>query len=280
MFPYANLFTPVTIGSVTIKNRFALAPMGPLGLCDADGGFNQRGIDYYTERAKGGTGLIITGVTFVDNHVEEHGMPNVPCPTHNDVHFVRTAREMTERIHAYDAKVFLQMSGGFGRVTIPTNLGEYPPVAPSAIPHRWLDKICRPLTVEEIHEIVKKFGKDFTFKATQVIGLTNDDAVSTEHRPFKQMIERLNRTYKASYRHTNGFDNIDGANYDLALWVAYYNFLRPHKHNKYKVLNEVEMLQGADNMPGKWQLLIFLGQQTILNMQKNGTATPERSRCQ
>lgn len=158
MFPYANLFTPAKIGSVEIKNRFALAPMGPLGLGDADGGFNQRGIDYYTERAKGGTGLIITGVTFVDNQVEEHGMPNVPCPTHNPVHFVRTAREMTERIHAYNAKVFLQMSGGFGRVTIPTNLGEYPPVAPSAIPHRWLDKICRPLTVGEIHEIIKKFG--------------------------------------------------------------------------------------------------------------------------
>ena len=120
-------------------------------------------------------------------------------------------------------------------------------------------------------EFAKKFGKDFTFKITQVIGLTNDDAVSTKYRPFKQMIERLNRTYKASYRHTNGFDNIDGANYDLALWVAYYNFLRPHKYNKYKVLNEVEILQGADNMPGKWQLLIFLGQQTILELQKHGT---------
>ena len=129
-------------------------------------------------------------------------------------------------------------------------------------------------------EFVKKFGKDFSFKITQVIGLTNDDAVSTEHRPFKQMIERLNRTYKASYRHTNGFDNIDGANYDLALWVAYYNFLRPHKHNNYKALNEVDMLQGADNMPGKWQLLIFLGQQTILNMQKTGVAASERSCCQ
>lgn len=129
-------------------------------------------------------------------------------------------------------------------------------------------------------EFAKKFGKAFTFKVTQVIGLTNDDAVSTEHRPFKQMIERLNRTYKASYRHTNGFDGIDGANYDLTLWVAYYNFLRPHKHNKYKVLNEVEMLQGADNMPGKWQLLIFLGQQTILNMQKNNAAVMERSCCQ
>ena len=120
-------------------------------------------------------------------------------------------------------------------------------------------------------EFAKKFGKDFTFRITQVIGLTNDDAVSTKYRPFKQMIERLNRTYKASYRHTNGFDNIDGANYDLALWVAYYNFLRPHKYNKYKVLNEVEILQGADNMPGKWQLLIFLGQQTILELQKHGT---------
>ena len=155
---YEKLFTPVNIGTLTIKNRFAMAPMGPLGLADSEGGFNQRGIDYYTERAKGGTGLIITGVTFVDNEVEEHGMPNCPCSTHNPVHFIRTAREMTERVHAYNAKIFLQMSGGFGRVTIPTNLGEFPPVAPSPIPHRWLDKTCRELTKEEIHSIVKKFG--------------------------------------------------------------------------------------------------------------------------
>ena len=129
-------------------------------------------------------------------------------------------------------------------------------------------------------EFARKFKDNFTFKVTQVIGLTNDDAVSTEYRPFKQMIERLNRTYKASYRHTNGFDNIDGANYDLTLWVAYYNFLRPHKHAGYKVLNEVEMLKKADNMPAKWQLLIFLGQQTILNMQQNTADTPERNCCQ
>lgn len=158
-FKYEKLFTPVSIGKCRIKNRFAMAPMGPLGLSDAEGGFNQRGIDYYTERAKGGTGLIITGVTFVDNEVEEHGMPNCPCPTHNPVQFVRTGREMTERIHAYGAKVFLQMSGGFGRVTIPTNLGEFPPVAPSPIPHRWLDKTCRELTKEEIRTIVEQFGK-------------------------------------------------------------------------------------------------------------------------
>lgn len=41
-----------------------------------------------------------------------------------------------------------------------------------------------------------EFGDAFKFHITQVIGLTNDDAVSKEFRPFKQMIERLNRTYK------------------------------------------------------------------------------------
>ena len=153
------LFSPISIGKVSIKNRFAMAPMGPLGLGDAQGGFNQRGIDYYTARARGGTGLIITGVTFVDNTIEEHGMPNCPNSTYNPVQFVRTAREMTERVHAYNARIFLQMSGGFGRVTIPTNLGEFPPVAPSPIQHRWLDKTCRALTVDEIHELVCDFGE-------------------------------------------------------------------------------------------------------------------------
>ena len=136
-----------------------MAPMGPLGLGDSEGGWNQRGIDYYTRRAQGGTGLIITGVTFSDCEVETQSMPNCPNSTYNPVHFVRTSREMTERVHAYGAKIFLQMSGGFGRVTIPTNLGEFPPVAPSPIPHRWLDKTCRELTRDEIHKIIESFGK-------------------------------------------------------------------------------------------------------------------------
>ena len=117
-----------------------------------------------------------------------------------------------------------------------------------------------------------KYKDKFKFDITQVIGLTNDDAVSTEFRPFKQMIERLNRTYKASYRPTNGFDNYDGANYDLALWVAYYNFLRPHKHNRFKPLVEDDIIKNGENMPGKWQIMIFLGQQTILKMQQQASA--------
>lgn len=71
-----------------------------------------------------------------------------------------------------------------------------------------------PLAAQQFYR--ESEGK-INFDITQVIGLTNGDAVSTEFRPLKQMIERLNRTYKQSYRPTNGFSNIDGANYDLAL---------------------------------------------------------------
>ena len=123
-----------------------------------------------------------------------------------------------------------------------------------------------PLAAQQFYR--ESEGK-INFDITQVVGLTNGDAVSTEFRPLKQMIERLNRTYKQSYRPTNGFSNIDGANYDLALWVTYYNFLRPHKEFKYKPPVQDSGLAMAGNMPDKWQYLIAIGQQTILCMQQN-----------
>ena len=107
------------------------------------------------------------------------------------------------------------------------------------------------------------------FDITQVIGLSNDDAVSTEHRWIKQVVERLNRTFKSSYRVTCGYGSNDGALYGVSLWVAYYNFLRPHPYNYWRPLNELDSINQASNMPAKWQILISLGQQTILNMQEN-----------
>ncbi len=108
-----------------------------------------------------------------------------------------------------------------------------------------------------------------TFDITRVIGLTNDDDVSTKFRPLKQMIERLNRTFKRSYRLTNGYDSLDNAHYGVTLWVIYYNFLRPHKQTNWRQpLINIPELEHADNMPAKWQLLIFYGQQTIINLQK------------
>lgn len=112
------------------------------------------------------------------------------------------------------------------------------------------------------------YGDAFKFAVTQVIGLTNDDDISKEFRPFKQLVERLNRTFKSSYRVRCGYDNYNGASCNVALWVAYYNFLRPHRSMYNHVLNKVTKLDDAQNMPGKWQMLIYLGQQTILRLQE------------
>ena len=153
------LFTPIKIGNVEIKNRFVMAPMGPGGLCDEQGCYNQKGIEYYVRRAAGGVGLIMTGVTYVENDIEKCVMPSMPCPTINPLNFIKTAKPMTERVHAYGTKIFSQLSGGFGRVAIPSIVGRVA-VAPSPIPHRFLDGVtCTELTIDEIHTYVRKFAE-------------------------------------------------------------------------------------------------------------------------
>lgn len=156
---YKVLFEPIKIGKLEIKNRFVLAPMGPGGLCNSDGSFNERGEEFYVERAKGGTGLIMTGVTMVENDIEKCALPSMPCPTINPLSFITRGKAMTERVHAYGSKIFLQLSGGFGRVSIPSIVGDVA-VAPSPIPHRFLKGVtCRELTNAEVKEYVRKFGE-------------------------------------------------------------------------------------------------------------------------
>jgi len=56
-----RLFEPMRTGSVETPNRIAMAPMGIIGLVTEDGCYTERAVEYYVERARGGTGLIITG---------------------------------------------------------------------------------------------------------------------------------------------------------------------------------------------------------------------------
>jgi 2-enoate reductase len=152
------LFSPINIGKLGIKNRYVMEPIGPGGLCDADGTFNTRGVEYYVERARGGAGLIMTGVTMVENEIERCVLPSMPCPTLNPLNFIRTGKVLTERVHAYDARMFLQLSAGFGRVSMPGFVSGTP-VGPSPIPHRWLPgTVCRELTHVEVKTYVRKFA--------------------------------------------------------------------------------------------------------------------------
>ena len=156
---YSALFSPIRIGRVQLKNRYVMEPMGPAGLADDNGAFNERAIEFYTERARGGVGLIIAGMCYAENTVEWHAAGSMPCPTLAPVMFKRTGIELTERVHAYGAKIFLQLSGGFGRVSNRYRPGDKP-IAPSEIPYRWNPEvICRAISTEEVESIVRAIGQ-------------------------------------------------------------------------------------------------------------------------
>lgn len=154
-----EMFKPYQIGKMPMKNRLAMAPMGAFGLVDEYGCFNQRGIDYYAERAKGGIGLIISSVCKVENTVDAVTNGLLPCTDIDPTRFVLTASEMTERVHSYGTKMFLQLSMGFGRVLSP-HMATKPPVSASAVPNFWDPTVtCREMTTEEVEFVIKKFGE-------------------------------------------------------------------------------------------------------------------------
>ncbi|MEE3331840.1 MAG: FAD-dependent oxidoreductase [Myxococcota bacterium] len=102
---YRNLFSPFQIGSLEIPNRIAMAPMG-VEIVDADGHVREPLIAYYEERARGGTGLIITEVCAVQyprGANSEHQMAM------SSDEFLPGLRELTSRIHQYDTKIAVQL---------------------------------------------------------------------------------------------------------------------------------------------------------------------------
>ncbi|MGF1735586.1 FAD-dependent oxidoreductase [Photobacterium satsumensis] len=152
------LFEPMRIGSLTLKNRYSMAPMGTLGCVDADGAYNQRGIEYYLARARGGVGLIITGVQMVENELEPFPMPSLPCPSHHPTAYIRSAKEMTERVHAYGTKIFAQLTAGWGRSVVPGFTPADKGIAPSETPNRFDPSLTHhELSTEQVKYFIGKF---------------------------------------------------------------------------------------------------------------------------
>ena len=90
----------------------------------------------------------------------------------------------------------------------------------------------------------------------KVIGLQNLDSESTEFRPFKQLIERLNRTYKFHTQAANGFASRSGAIALTTLFVTYYNFFRPHAALGYQAPIPLDELKTIPTLQGKWAQIL------------------------
>lgn len=101
-----------------------------------------------------------------------------------------------------------------------------------------------------IHFINQSYQPKLLHK--KVIGLQNLDSESTEFRPFKQLIERLNRTYKFHTRPAGGFASSNGAIALTTVFVTHYNFLRPHSALNYSVPIPIKGLASISTIQGKW----------------------------
>jgi len=107
-----------------------------------------------------------------------------------------------------------------------------------------------------IHFLNSSRSQDNTIFLKKVIGLQNLDSESEEFRPFKQIIERLNRTYKYHVRAANGFSSYNGALVLTALFVTHYNFIRPHSSLGYQVPVPLWQLENIPTLQGKWAKII------------------------
>lgn len=94
------------------------------------------------------------------------------------------------------------------------------------------------------------------FDLQQVIGVKNKDEVSKQFRPYKQIEERLNRTYKQNYYGTNGYDKLECANNYMVLFVAFFNFLRQHSALNFNTPVNDGLFNDSDLMQDRWIKLI------------------------
>lgn len=111
---YPKSFEPFKIGSLSVKNRYCVGPLGG-AYFTAKGEFGKDAIDFYVQCAKGGFGLISTNGIAADVKVDDHNPLDRIFPLLNRKGFISSATFMTERVHSYGAKIFMQVTMGVGR---------------------------------------------------------------------------------------------------------------------------------------------------------------------
>ena len=169
---YSPIFEPWKVRDVEIKNRIVLAPMG--GTClfgwMEPSHFDKEAAELLQQIADNNCGLIIPGIAPVRDVAGGRWLYE------NTRKFDQLADFMKE-VHKTGAKLFVQLTAGFGRAMAFPELGrklsnnkllglmakpfidvDYLGAAPSALPNRWADGVTsRPLTKKEIADIVYGF---------------------------------------------------------------------------------------------------------------------------
>jgi 2,4-dienoyl-CoA reductase-like NADH-dependent reductase (Old Yellow Enzyme family) len=158
---FPRLFEPGRIGTMAVRNRIAMAPMGTQMY--ADGFVTERLKDYYEARAKGGAGLITIDHLKISYPV---GAGKKNTARIDDDKFIPGLAELLDVVHRHGARMVAQL-GHMGPADIAS--GTHQPLAASALirqadythPTSSIVDYSRPraMTLEEIAATTAKFAE-------------------------------------------------------------------------------------------------------------------------
>jgi mycofactocin system FadH/OYE family oxidoreductase 2 len=146
---YPHLFSPLRIGSVTIRNR--IMQTAHVKLFSAGAVDSQRNVDYQVERAKGGAGLLITGNRVV-HPTSTTGFPRVSFAYMPEA--VEADRRLTDAVHEHGAVIFAQLNH-FGLNAASDSADDFRVLwGPSAVKSPAYGETPKAMEPEDIAEVV------------------------------------------------------------------------------------------------------------------------------
>lgn len=151
------MFKPISIGSMTVKNRLFMSPM-TTNLCNTENCLTEEAIAYYEARAKGGAGLITLEGAMVTEKSHYRGLTNLGL---YDDRQIPMLNKLADIIHGYDCRVLVQLLHG-GPACLPKDNGGMLPWAASPIAIRtgWLSGIVpQEMPVDVIRRTVSEFAE-------------------------------------------------------------------------------------------------------------------------
>ncbi|MBI2527172.1 MAG: FAD-dependent oxidoreductase [Candidatus Rokubacteria bacterium] len=151
---FPHLFAPGRVGTLELKNRLVFAATSS-ELADGDGHVTDDMVEFYAERARGGTGLLVVEATYVE---QEGKRLHHNAMLHDD-RYIPGMRRLAGAVHAAGARIALQLNHG-GRESLPEISGSVP-LAPSPVPSRFTavgDPVMpRELDLEGIRRIIRRY---------------------------------------------------------------------------------------------------------------------------
>lgn len=166
LYPYKDMFSPIRVNRLTLKNRLVMAPMGNISMCDETGRPDERMLAYFEERAKGGVGLITTGLIPVSYGIDKSLIELGDLTYFPRIDRSRTVfsgwRDLSARCHSHGAHIFIQLTPGLGRVGNPQCLVNQMkfPRSSSTNPNWYIKDIpCLKLSDRSLTKIIKRIGQ-------------------------------------------------------------------------------------------------------------------------